>query len=197
MQPINILRNQVEGWHTPLDLCQRQMGSVGLRLERGCAPLCVPVPDRRRITFEARNGCQIFRPKMGPQPGLRIAKGGNAAFSGDARARQNRYMLSGAQLFADALEHSNYPVNAICHHLFLSFSRLISYHETNGRARLSRPVPVFSILTGAARSRILEVWNNNGLRIFSKAIITDLPCTRGERLLTWANPELIANIFRM
>ena len=90
MQPVDILRDQFEGFEASLRRSQGNVPGIRLRRSDQTAPPRVPAPYQRWIRTKAILGRKLHRIEFRPQSVCCIAKRWNAAFGGDTRAGKDR-----------------------------------------------------------------------------------------------------------
>lgn len=89
------------------------MGGIGLdRQHLGAAPL-VPAPDPDRVLDEGCGRSQLRRIEARPEPGQRLAKGGDTAFRRHAGTGQDQHLGGLAQVVEQPLRQGGEPVSTI------------------------------------------------------------------------------------
>lgn len=66
------------------DLCEAEVGWVGVAIEDGFSAPCVPFPDESGVLHEALWGGEFLGVVIGPETGLGVPESGDAAFGGDS-----------------------------------------------------------------------------------------------------------------
>jgi len=98
----------------PLEVRERSVAGIGLRLRHYSPPPRVPDPDQLRIRLESFRGRELLRPEFLPQACEGIAKRGNPGLRRDARAREHghrRRVVEQVPRAGDIVMHLNmYPV---------------------------------------------------------------------------------------
>ncbi len=83
MEAVDVLGDESEGVDLG-DFGEAEVGGVGLAAEDGFSAPGVPFPYEFGVLEEALWGGEILGLVIGPEAGLGIAEGGDAAFCGDA-----------------------------------------------------------------------------------------------------------------
>lgn len=76
---------------------QSEVGGIWFGIGDEFAPPFVPFPDEAGISPEGARRGEVFGAIFGPKAGLGIAKSGDAAFGGDARASENNDTFGGGE----------------------------------------------------------------------------------------------------
>jgi hypothetical protein len=88
MEVIHVLRDESEGGGAFLPFDERDVRRVWIGFGDKFAPPRVPFPNETRFAAEGGWSGEVLRFEFCPKAGLRIAKCRHAAFSGDARTRE-------------------------------------------------------------------------------------------------------------
>src|SRR5579864_635383 len=109
MEPVDVLRDDGVDPAAPLELCEREMTRVGLRVGERSEPGAVEVPHLRRVGAERVDGRVLHRVVRMPDS-LGRAEVGDAGLGADARAGEDDARLPGAYELGEMLDRHAFIV---------------------------------------------------------------------------------------